>query len=52
MKKATDQNAFIASHRKELESCHHSREIQQVVDNEVAKERQKLEVTIDECKNK
>lgn len=39
-------------HRKELESCHHSREIQQVVDNEVAKERQKLEVTIDECKNK
>lgn len=41
---------------KELEVCHHSREIQQVIDAEVAKEvtkeRQKLDMIIDEYKSK
>ena len=43
---------YIILYRKELESSHRSREMQQVVDNEVAKERQKLAVTIDEYKNR
>ena len=47
---------MIHYYSKELESAHHSREIQQVIDTEVAKEvtkeRQKFDMTIDEYKSK
>ena len=45
-----------AHYSKELDSCHHSREIQQIIDAEVAKEVtkecQKVDSTIDEYKTK
>ena len=50
------QDHVIHYYSKELDSSHHSREVQQVIDvevaKEVAKEHQKLDITIDEYKTK